>query len=99
MAARATAAKERQLYLPGRGVALLNQLVQAGVKPDDITLYDASRYVPDPIVNACGTAALAGVHFADFSGGDGREVCQRDLSQPIQWSLDPKGNPATSPHW
>jgi hypothetical protein len=77
--------------------ALLNQLVQAGVKPDDITLYDASRCVPDPIVNACGTAALAGVHFADFSGGDGRAVCQRDLSQPIQWSIDPKGNPAYLP--
>jgi len=82
---------------PAVAVALLNQLVQAGVKPDDITLYDASRYVPDPIVNACGTAALAGAHFADFSGGDGREVCQRDLSQPIQWSVDPKGNPAYLP--
>ncbi len=82
---------------PAVAFALLNQLVQAGVKPDDITLYDASRYVPDPIVNACGTAALAGVHFADFSGGDGRAVCQRDLSQPIQWSIDPKGNPAYLP--
>jgi len=82
---------------PAVAAALLIQLVQAGVKPDDITLYDASRSVPDPIVNACGRAALVGVHFADFTGGDGREVCQRDLSQPVQWSVDPKGNPAYLP--
>ena len=37
------------------------------------------------------------MHFADFIGGDGREICQRDLSQPIQWSVDPKGNPAYLP--
>jgi hypothetical protein len=89
--------KNDSFISPAVAFALLNQLVQAGIKPDDITLYDASRYVPDPIVKACGTAALAGVHFADFSGGDGREVCQRDLSQPIQWSVDPKGNPAFLP--
>jgi hypothetical protein len=82
---------------PALALALLNQLVRAGVKPDEITLYDASRYVPDPIVNACGTPALTGVHFADFEGGDGREVCRRDLNQPIQWSVDPKGNPAYLP--
>ena len=89
--------KNNSFVSPAVAFALLNQLVQVGVKPDDITLYDASRYVPDPIVNACGTAALAGVHFADFSGGDGRKVCQRDLSQPIQWSVDPKGDPAYLP--
>ena len=82
---------------PALAFALLNQLVHAGVKPNDITLYDASRFVPDPIVNVCGTPPLAGMHFADFSGGDGREVCQRDLSHPIQWSIDPKGNPAYLP--
>ena len=77
--------------------ALVNQLVRAGVKPGDITVYDASRYIPDPVVNACGTPALAGMHFADFGGGDGREACQRDLGQPIQWSVDPKGNPTYLP--
>jgi hypothetical protein len=82
---------------PAVAFSVLNQLVQAGVKPDDITLYDASRAVPDPIVNACEKAALAGVHFADFSGGDGRELCQRDLSHLIQWSVDPKGSLAYLP--
>jgi hypothetical protein len=89
--------KNDSFLSPAVAFALLTQLVQAGVKPDDITVYDASRFVPDPVVNVCGTAALAGVHFADFSGGDGREVCQRDLSQPIQWSVDPKGNPTYLP--
>ena len=82
---------------PALVLALLNQLVHTGVKPNDITLYDASRFVPDPIVNVCGASSLAGMHFADFSGGDGREACQRDLSHPIQWSVDPKGNPAYLP--
>jgi uncharacterized protein (DUF362 family) len=90
--------KNSSFVSPAVVFALLNQLVQAGIKPSDITLYDASRYVPDPIVSACGTAALTGVRFADFSGGDGRGVCQRDLSQPIRWSVDPKGNPAYLPN-
>ena len=89
--------KNNSFVSPVVAFALLNQLAQAGVKPDDITLYDASRYVPDPIVNTCRTAALTGLHFADFSGGDGREVCQRDSSQPIQWSINPQGNPAYLP--
>jgi uncharacterized protein (DUF362 family) len=89
--------KNDSFVSPAVASALLNQLVQAGVKPEDITLYDASRAVPDPIVSACGTAALAGVHFADFIGGDGREICQRDLSQPVRWSVDPQGNPAYLP--
>ncbi len=82
---------------PALVYAMLDQLVRAGVEASDITLYDASRYVPDPIVNASKTHALSGVHFADFTGGDGRELCQRDLQQPIQWSVDPKGNPAYLP--
>jgi hypothetical protein len=89
--------KNASFVSPALAFALLNQLVQAGVKPDDITVYDASRYVPDPIVNIGTTAALAGVHFADFGGGDGREACQRDLSRPILWSVDPQGNSAYLP--
>ncbi len=82
---------------PAVALALLDQLVQAGVKPEDISVYDASRSVPDPVVNACGTTALTGVHFADFSGGDGRELCQRDLNELVHWSIDTKGNPTYLP--
>jgi hypothetical protein len=90
--------KNDSFVSPAMAFALLNQLIQAGVKPDDITVYDASRFVPDPIVNTCRTAALSGVCFADFSGGDGREACQRDLSQPVRWSIDTKSNLAYLPN-
>jgi hypothetical protein len=82
---------------PAVAFALLNQLVQTGVNPGDITVYDASRAVPDPLVEACRTSELAGVRFADFIGGDGREICRRDLSQPVRWSVDTQGNPAYLP--
>jgi hypothetical protein len=64
--------KNNSFVSPAVALALLDQLVRAGVKPDDITLYDASRSVPDPIVNTCRIATLAEVHFTDFSGGVGR---------------------------
>jgi uncharacterized protein (DUF362 family) len=89
--------KNDSFVSPAVASALLIQLVQAGVNPGDITVYDASRAVPDPIVDACRTPELAGVHFADFIGGNGREVCQRDLSQPVRWSVDTQGNPAYLP--
>jgi len=53
--------------------ALLKQLVNnAGVAPSDITVYDASRYVPNLIYNRCSVGDLAGVRFVDKVGGDGR---------------------------
>jgi hypothetical protein len=82
---------------PAVAFVLLDQLVRTGVQPGDITVYDASRAVPDPLVDACRTPELAGVHFADFFGGDGREICRRDLSQPVRWSVDTQGNPACLP--
>jgi uncharacterized protein (DUF362 family) len=82
---------------PAVTAALLNQLVQAGVAAADITVYDASRAVPDPLVDACRTPALAGVRFADFLGGDGREICRRDRSRPVRWSVDTGGSPAYLP--
>src|SRR5512135_3857434 len=45
--------KNNSFVSPAVAFALLDQLVQAGVKPDDITLYDASRAVPNPIVSTC----------------------------------------------
>jgi hypothetical protein len=77
--------------------SVLNQLVKAGVKPADISVYDASRSLPDPILDVCQVDGLAGLHFVDFAGGDGREACQKDLRQPVQWSVDVQGNPAYLP--
>ncbi|MHC4365687.1 MAG: DUF362 domain-containing protein [Planctomycetota bacterium] len=59
--------------------ALLNQLVNnAGVAPSDITVYDASRFIPSTIYDRCSVGDLAGVRFVDSVGGDGRIEAQRD---------------------
>jgi hypothetical protein len=79
-------------------MALLKQLIStAGVPAQDITVYDALRYVPDCMYGYCQENGAAGVHFADWSGGDGREICQRDLSSQIHWSADVHGNPTYLP--
>jgi hypothetical protein len=78
--------------------ALLNQLVSAaGVPQEDITVYDALRYIPDCMYDYCQENGLTGVHFADWEGGDGREVCQRDLTSLLHWSVDVQGNPTYLP--
>jgi hypothetical protein len=78
-------------------LALLQSLVRAGIPPADITLYDAVRYVPDSIFDRCQVDELKGVHFVDWSGGQGREPVQRDTGSLVQWSLDVKGNPTYLP--
>jgi uncharacterized protein (DUF362 family) len=72
--------------------ALLRQLVkEAGVAPSDITCYDATRYVPSTIFDRC-TKEFPGVHFVDWTGGDGREPYRRDPKAQIQWA-QPLGGP------
>ncbi len=66
--------------------ALLRQLVeQAGVAAADITVYDASRFVPSTIFDRC-TREFPGIHFADSTGTDGREKAVPDLTQPMRLS-------------
>lgn len=78
--------------------ALLRQLVSfAGVAPSDITVYDATRYVPDCVFDKCDTPDLEGTHFVDWAGGDGREQYKRDSDSQIAWSADMSGNPAYLP--
>lgn len=78
--------------------SLLTQLVTvAGVDPSDITVFDASRAVPDFIYNKCNVGALKGVVFADFTGGSGRVEAERDTNTQIKWSYDVKGNPTYLP--
>lgn len=72
--------------------SLLNQLVTvSGVEPSDITVFDASRAVPDFIYNKCNSGILKGIVFADFMGGDGRVVAERDTNTQIKWSYNVKG--------
>ena len=67
--------------------ALLTSLVEeAGVRPDDITVYDVSRLFPDYMVELCTQGNLSGVHFV------GRDSGVADLNAPIQWSYPFSGN-------
>jgi hypothetical protein len=78
--------------------ALLHQLVTvAGVLPSSITVYDASRVIPDVIYDRCSKGVLKGVNFVDFDGGNGRISAVRDPKSKIQWSFDVKGNPTYLP--
>jgi len=57
---------------PQMVLALLKQLInQAGVAQSNITVFDASRFIPDNIYNKC-HAQFPGVVFVDHVGGNGR---------------------------
>jgi hypothetical protein len=73
--------------------AILQQLVEGvGVKPEDIVVYDAVRYIPDCIYDLGSESSLVGVHFADFGGSLGREKCIPDPACTIHWSQDVGGS-------
>jgi uncharacterized protein (DUF362 family) len=78
--------------------AMLEQLIKnAGVPADAITVYDAIRLMPDAIYTRVQNSDLKGVHFVDWTGGDGREQSQRDLKVQVHWSQDTKGSPTFLP--
>lgn len=61
--------------------ALLISLVEeAGVAPEDITVYDVSRLFPDYMVEMCSQGSLQGVRFV------GRNSGVADENAPIKWS-------------
>lgn len=61
--------------------ALLTSLVQeGGARPEDITVYDASRIFPAYMVELCTAGELKGVRFV------GRKNGAADESAPILWS-------------
>lgn len=67
--------------------ALLVSLVEeAGVSPEDITVYDVSRQFPNYMVELCTKGNLRGVHFV------GRNNCKADKNAPIHWSHTFSGN-------
>ncbi|MHC4075895.1 MAG: hypothetical protein ACYSRZ_05720, partial [Planctomycetota bacterium] len=71
-------------------LALLRQLVNdANVDDNNITFFDASRFVPDAFFDRC-KVEFPDVHFADREGGNGREQCLRDTSVLVHWSDDLK---------
>jgi hypothetical protein len=71
-------------------LALLRQLVNdAGVDDNNITFFDASRFVPDAFFDRC-KVEFPDVHFVGREGGDGREQYLRDTSVRVHWSDDLK---------
>jgi len=72
--------------------ALLVSLVtNAGVDPSDITVFDASRVIPDYMQEICGTGVLKGVNFKYNDPGTDHD-CIPDMSFPIVWSEDFEGD-------
>lgn len=66
--------------------ALLVSLVrEAGVAPEDITVYDVSRLFPDYMVELCTKGELRGIQFV------GRNNGVADEAAPIYWSYAFKG--------
>jgi len=66
--------------------ALLRQLVeQAGVREEDIIVYDASRLVSDAIFDPC-HAEFPKIRFEDRDGGDGRFQVQPDKSVAVRFA-------------
>ncbi len=67
--------------------ALLVSLVEeAGILPEDITVYDVSRIFPDYMVEMCTKGSLSGIHFVGRTNG------APDESAPINWSYDVGGD-------
>lgn len=66
--------------------ALLVSLVtEAGIAPEDITVYDVSRLFPDYMVEMCTEGELQGIHFT------GRNNGVADEDAPIEWSYSFSG--------
>ena len=69
---------------------LLSLVREAGVAPGDITVYDASRYIPEYMIRLCGTGALEGVQFRYFDPASDNNA-EADLSVPVVWSQSVSG--------
>lgn len=71
--------------------ALLFSLVRdGGVRPGDITVYDAGRIYPDYMQAMCTEKDLAGVKFRYRDEGGSHEA-RADMNAPIKWSGNIKG--------
>lgn len=67
--------------------ALLTSLVEeAGIKAENITVYDVSRLFPDYMVKMCTAENLKGVNFV------ARDNATPDENAPIKWSYEFGGN-------
>ena len=71
--------------------ALLVSLVEdAGVSPQNITVYDASRLFPQEMISICTEDKLSGVQFRYMDLG-GPNDAKPDISAPVVWSQTVSG--------
>lgn len=71
---------------------LLSSLVlEAGVAPHDITVYDAGRVIPDYMQALCSARPLAGVQF-QYRDLLGAHDAQPDRNVPVVWSQSVSGD-------
>lgn len=77
--------------------ALVEQLMEAGINPADITLYDSTRLIPDLTYNQFNEEQFSGLRFEDFGGSSGRQPIRRDATNKVRWSVEVNGNPTYLP--
>lgn len=64
---------------------LLSLITDCGAAPDDITLYDAGRIIPDYIRTMCSSGLLSGVRFR-HRDPHGALDATADKTAPVQWA-------------
>jgi hypothetical protein len=84
-ASRRTKPEDGLYNTPQLTLALFGQLVtEAGVREEDVVVYDASRWIPDSIFTAA-HARFPGIRFEDCDGGEGREKAEPDPDAAIHF--------------
>ncbi len=69
--------------------ALLSSLLEAGIEPEDITVFDASRVIPTYMQEMCSDKELKGVNFVyNARNGNLSQDARADLTRPISWSAE-----------
>ena len=69
---------------------LISLVTDAGVSPQNITVYDASRIFPQEMMSICTRGELSGVQFRYMDLG-GPNDAQPDTSVPVVWSQSVSG--------
>lgn len=72
---------------PQLTLALIRSLVNdAGIPQENITIFDASRFITDNVFNKC-HAEFPNVNYVDYAGGDGR-IKTTYIDKAIPYSTD-----------
>lgn len=74
---------------------LLESLVRAGVRPEDITVFDCTRVIPDPMIRYCDDGIAKGVKYR-YNDGGGANDCTAS-ADPIKWSKEFAGEDSYFP--